>query len=242
MTERRSRGRRIGRLVIRTLMALVALLVVGVASLWLITRETMGAAPEGARLARMQRSPQWRDGVFRNRLARVDGPYSRMGGEFFFRGSAHRTPDSACTSGRRRAAGYCDARASGLGVTWLGHSTLLLEIDGKRVLIDPVWGERASPFTFAGPKRFFAPPLPLAELPDVDAVVISHDHYDHLDMETIKALVGRNVRFAVPLGVGAHLESWGVAPQNITELDWWEETAASGLTLTATPARHFSGR
>ena len=240
--RRRSLPRRIARGVIRTLMVLVALLVVGATSLWLIARETMGAAPEGARLARMQRSPQWRDGVFRNRLPRVDGPYSRMVGEFFFGGSDYRTPDSAIAIIPRTAADYRDGPATGLRVTWLGHSTLLLEIDGKRVLIDPVWGERASPFTFAGPKRFFAPPLPLTELPDVDVVVISHDHYDHLDMETIKALVGRHVRFAVPLGVGAHLESWGVPASNITELDWWEETTAAGLTLTATPARHFSGR
>src|SRR5688500_9333790 len=97
MTERRRRSRRVGRLVVRTLMALGASLVIGVASLWLIARETMGAAPEGARLARMQRSPQWRDGVFQNRLPRVDSPYSRMVGEFFFGGSAHRTPDSAIT-------------------------------------------------------------------------------------------------------------------------------------------------
>src|SRR5687768_10005647 len=168
-TERhRSLPRRIARAAIRTLMVLVALLVVGATSLWLIARETMGAAPEGARLARVQRSPQWRDGAFRNRLPRVDGPYSRMVGEFFFGGSDHRTPDSAITIVPRTAADYRDAPASGLRVTWLGHSTLLLEIDGKRVLIDPVWGERASPFTFAGPKRFFAPPLPLSDLPDVD--------------------------------------------------------------------------
>ena len=242
-TERhRSLPRRIARAVIRALVVLVALLAVGAASLWLIARETMGAAPEGARLARMQGSPQWRDGVFRNRLPRVDGPYSRMVGEFFFGGSEFRTPDSPITIVPRTAADYRAAPASGLRVTWLGHSTLLLEIDDKRVLIDPVWGERASPFTFAGPKRFFAPPLPLDQLPDVDVVVISHDHYDHLDMETIKALIGRNVRFAVPLGVGAHLESWGVPSSNITELDWWEEMTAAGLTLTATPARHFSGR
>jgi L-ascorbate metabolism protein UlaG (beta-lactamase superfamily) len=133
-------------------------------------------------------------------------------------------------------------RTAELRVTWLGHSTLLLEIDGHRVLIDPVWGERASPFSFMGPQRFYAPLLPLAELPPIDAVIISHDHYDHLDVPTVKALATRGVQWVVPLGVGAHLESWGVAAGQITELDWWGNTVVQGLTVTATPARHFSGR
>ena len=93
-----------------------------------------------------------------------------------------------------------------------------------------------------GPERFFAPPLPLAELPAVDVVVISHDHYDHLDVPTVKALVARGVRWVVPIGVGAHLRAWGVAERDVTELDWWEAADVRGLTVTATPARHFSGR
>jgi L-ascorbate metabolism protein UlaG (beta-lactamase superfamily) len=116
---------------------------------------------------------------------------------FTFGGSEHRTPDAPVPFVRRAAADYRTPPASGLRVTWLGHSTLLLEIDGRRVLVDPVWGERASPFTFLGPKRFFAPPLPLAELPAVDAVVISHDHYDHLDVPTVQALAARGVRWVV---------------------------------------------
>jgi L-ascorbate metabolism protein UlaG (beta-lactamase superfamily) len=143
---------------------------------------------------------------------------------------------------RRSGADFATPPASGLRVTWLGHSTLLLELDGARVLIDPVWGERASPFTFAGPRRFFAPPLPIEQLPWVDAIVLSHDHYDHLDLPTVKALASRGERWIVPLGVGAHLRAWGIAPARITELDWWDSTAAGALTITATPARHFSGR
>jgi L-ascorbate metabolism protein UlaG (beta-lactamase superfamily) len=222
--------------------ALVALLAVGAGTLWLAAREALGGSVEGTRLARAERSPQWRDGRFRNRLPRVDAPMKRMLTEFVFGGSEYRTPDAPMTVVARRRADYDAPPASGLRVSWLGHSTLLLEIDGRRVLIDPVWGQRASPFTFLGPERFFAPPLPLDELPAVDVVVISHDHYDHLDLPTVKALAARGARFAVPLGVGAHLRRWGVPERNLRELDWWEADTLAGLTLTATPARHFSGR
>lgn len=124
----------------------------------------------------------------------------------------------------------------------MGHSSVLAEIDGQRVLFDPVWGERCSPFPFAGPKRLHPVPLPLAALGPVDVVVISHDHYDHLDMPTIRELAGTDTVFAVPLGVGAHLERWGVSTDRLRELDWQESTRVGGLTLTATPARHFCGR
>jgi L-ascorbate metabolism protein UlaG (beta-lactamase superfamily) len=132
--------------------------------------------------------------------------------------------------------------ASGLRLTWLGHATVLAEIDGRRVLFDPVWGERCSPFRFAGPRRFHPMPLPLAELGELDAVVISHDHYDHLDMPTIRALNASGVPLLVPLGVGAHLEHWGTDPARITELDWHQSHRVAGLTFTATPGQHFCGR
>ncbi len=121
---------------------------------------------------------------------------------------------------------------------------MLVEIDGMRVLTDPVWGERASPLSFAGPKRFQPVPVPISGLPPLDAVIVSHDHYDHLDYPTILELAKLEVPFVTSLGVGAHLESWGVAPERITELDWWEsvELAATGLTITAGPSQHFSGR
>ena len=137
---------------------------------------------------------------------------------------------------------WAKSAASGLRVTWLGHSTLFLEIDGVRVLTDPVWGQRASPLAFAGPKRFHPPPVPLAEMPPLDAVIVSHDHYDHLDRGTIRSLARTNVPFITSLGVGAHLERWGVPAHRVTELDWWEEASVGRLTITAAPAQHFSGR
>jgi L-ascorbate metabolism protein UlaG (beta-lactamase superfamily) len=93
-----------------------------------------------------------------------------------------------------------------------------------------------------GAQALLPAPIPLAELPPIDLVVISHDHYDHLDMTTVRALAGKGTHFAVPLGIGSHLEKWGVDPKNISELDWNESAAVAGLTVTATPARHYSGR
>jgi L-ascorbate metabolism protein UlaG (beta-lactamase superfamily) len=133
--------------------------------------------------------------------------------------------------------------ASGLRVTWLGHSTVLVEVDGTTVLTDPMWSERASPSTWIGPKRFHAPPIALADLPRVDAVVVSHEHYDHLDETAVRALAARGVPFHVPLGIGAHLAAWGVPAAQIVEHDWWQDARLpGGVRLVATPARHFNGR
>jgi L-ascorbate metabolism protein UlaG (beta-lactamase superfamily) len=134
--------------------------------------------------------------------------------------------------------------ASGLRATWLGHSTVLIEIDGVRLLTDPVWGLRASPSQLAGPKRFQPMPVSLKQLPPIDAVILSHDHYDHLCYPTVKTLAKMGTRFITSLGVGAHLQAFGVAAENITELDWWENTriAGSEVEVTAAPSQHFSGR
>lgn len=124
----------------------------------------------------------------------------------------------------------------------LGHSTILLSLEGRHWLIDPVFSERASPFTWAGPKRFHAPPISLDDLPEIDGVIISHDHYDHLDEASIRQLSGKTTQFIVPVGVDKHLLSWGVDSSAITALDWWQQTTVGPVSVTATPARHFSGR
>ncbi|MFC5992863.1 MBL fold metallo-hydrolase [Pseudonocardia hispaniensis] len=135
------------------------------------------------------------------------------------------------------------AAAGTLALTWFGHSSVLVEIDGRRVLADPVWGERVSPSPLIGPRRLHPVPAPLSELPPVDAVLISHDHYDHLDLPTVRALTqsGR-APFVVPLRVGAHLRRWGVPAERIIELDWGGRTQVAGLSITCAEARHFSGR
>ncbi len=127
-------------------------------------------------------------------------------------------------------------------VTWYGHSAFLIEMEGKRILIDPMLSSTASPLPF-GSKRFgYQRPIPLEELTKIDAVILSHDHYDHLDYPTIKALKEEVGHFYTALGVGSHLKRWGVAEEKITELDWWEGVGFKGLKLVACPARHFSGR
>lgn len=140
------------------------------------------------------------------------------------------------------AAVYKKKPASGLRITWIGHSSLLIEIDGKRILTDPVWSERASFMSSIGPKRFFEAPLPLDQLPLLDAVLISHDHYDHLDKETIKFFAGSKIQFFCSLGVAQYLEKWGINANFITEMDWGDSVLLGDVVMTAQPARHFSGR
>ncbi len=124
----------------------------------------------------------------------------------------------------------------------LGHSTLLLWMAGEFWLTDPVFSERASPFQFMGPKRFHQPPISLADLPPIKGVILSHNHYDHLDKDSILKLLAKVDHFIVPLGVGSDLVKWGADEANVTELDWWEAITLAQVTLTATPAQHFSGR
>ena len=124
----------------------------------------------------------------------------------------------------------------------LGHSTVLLKLDGRFWLTDPVFSERASPVQWAGPKRFHAPPITLDELPPLAAVVLSHDHYDHLDRETVRVLAAKTEVFLTPLGVGDRLVRWGVPRDKVRQLDWWDDVELDGVRFTATPSQHFSGR
>jgi L-ascorbate metabolism protein UlaG (beta-lactamase superfamily) len=124
----------------------------------------------------------------------------------------------------------------------LGHSTMLLKLDGRFWLTDPVFSERASPFQWMGPKRFHAPPIAIEDLPPLAGVILSHDHYDHLDHASILRLAAKTEVFITPLGVGDRIIAWGVDPGRVRQLDWWQQTQIKGLRLTAGPARHFSGR
>lgn len=128
-------------------------------------------------------------------------------------------------------------------ITWFGHSAFLLQMHGKNILLDPMLGKFASPFQFIGPQRYSdSLPCSIDDLPHIDVVVISHDHYDHLDYPSIRQLARKTTMFFVPLGLAAHLRRWGVRDDQITELDWWDERDYEGLTLACTPSRHFSGR
>jgi L-ascorbate metabolism protein UlaG (beta-lactamase superfamily) len=209
--------------------------------------KSLGRRPDGARLERIRASARWAGERFHNvypvqpglRDPNVPMPTITE----FLCGGERRVPRKPLPSMSPLDAWKRDT-ASGLRATWLGHSTVLIEIDGVRVLTDPVWGPRASPSRLAGPKRFQPIPVPLRSMPTLDLVVISHDHYDHLDYQTIRELAKLEVPFVTSLGVGAHLEAWGVPPGRIVELDWWEsyESPVNGLTVTAAPSQHFSGR
>jgi L-ascorbate metabolism protein UlaG (beta-lactamase superfamily) len=201
----------------------------------------MGGSPKGERAARVLASPQFRDGRFRNPTQTrsvASGSTGRTVRELLF-GRHRRRPAGPVPLVTAPTA----ATTSGLHITWYGHSSTLVEMEGARVLLDPVWGDRASPSSLIGPRRMHEPPRPLDELPRLAAIVISHDHYDHLDLASVRVLERtQSAPFVVPLGVGAHLERWKIPSSRIIELDWDESTEVGGLRITAAAAQHFSGR
>lgn len=133
-------------------------------------------------------------------------------------------------------------QAPDLSLWRLGHSTVLMKLEGKFWLTDPVFVERASPLSFAGPKRFHAPTIAPEDLPEIEAVILSHDHYDHLDHDTVRTIEPKVRHFLAPLGVGERLLAWGIPASKVQQFDWWEETQIGAVKLVATPAQHFSGR
>ncbi|MFE9691780.1 MBL fold metallo-hydrolase [Micromonospora sp. NPDC005806] len=205
----------------------------------------LGGRLTGARAERAARSPRFRDGTFHNPSSTrtmVADPGRNLLKELVF-GKQKRRPDSPVPLLRPTDDPTPTDTGQELAVVWYGHASALLEIEGHRVLLDPVWSDRCSPSALVGPRRIHQPPVRLEELPRLDAILISHDHYDHLDMATVCALLAQqSAPFLVPLGVGAHLERWGVPEERIVELDWSESHRVGGLTLTATAAQHFSGR
>ena len=229
------RGRRVAAIAL----AILGALGVGVA-LTLTGCQSFGEHASGERLARIQQSPEWHGDQFTN----PQPMWSDLRDAFLhaLAGGPDVEPAAPVPVAHTDPAALAVAPASGLRVTWFGHSSTLVEIDGRRLLTDPVWSERASPVAWAGPHRWYPPTIALAQLPPVDAVLISHDHYDHLDTATIIAMRGWHNIFIVPLGIGAHLARWGIPAQRIVELDWWQSTRVGALTVTLVPARHASGR
>ncbi|HET9204757.1 MAG TPA: MBL fold metallo-hydrolase [Burkholderiaceae bacterium] len=201
-----------------------------------------GGELSGERLARARANAHYRDGKFVNPLP--PAPYTLayvrdlLAGQFG--GNEEREPPVPLPV-VRVAASSLQSAAPGLRAFWIGHSSVYVEIDGQRLLIDPVFSDHASPFAF-GPRRFHPPPIALHELPKIDAVLITHDHYDHLDMRTAQQLATRGTLFLVPLGIGAHLERWGVPAAQIRDLEWGQEHKVGTVRVVSTPSRHYSGR
>jgi len=201
-----------------------------------------GTAPEGQRLTRMEASHQW--DVEAEAFENPEPMWNDVWGMFgeALDADEHGRPSTPLPVEAVDATRFAKPPESGLRVTWLGHSTMLIELEGRRFLTDPIWGRRTGPLTWLGPERWYDPPLAFDDLPTLDGVIISHDHYDHLDHPTIVRLAEMDVPFVAPLGVGAHLAYWGVPEERIVELDWWETHELGGVEVTATPARHASGR
>ncbi|MFJ3790921.1 MBL fold metallo-hydrolase [Kitasatospora sp. NPDC090091] len=230
------------------LLALAALVAGAGAAAWSLRDlpAAFGRRPDGEQDERVRNSPQYRDGVFHNAPSTVAGTEAAPGVDrdgmrrmlFQREGRVPTRPVPTV-----RPAGGPQPAAEGVEVTWYGHASALVEVEGARVLLDPVWSDRCSPAAHVGPKRLHPVPVELEELPQVDAVLISHDHYDHLDMATVKRLVrSQSAPFAVPLGIGSHLRRWGVPEHRIIELDWNETCTLGELAVTLTAAHHFSGR
>lgn len=198
----------------------------------------------GERLARVQASSQFAHGRFRNPSglgADLNGNMLEIMREFVF-GAGARRPQAKIPLVDPRPT-WAVPPASGWRVTWFGHSALLLEIAGARILIDPMFGPRASPAPVFG-TRWHAPPLSIAELPPIDLVLMSHDHYDHFDAGSVRQLAHRDIPVLTSLGVGARFESHGWKRSLVHELDWWERYTVPehDIEIIATPAQHFSGR
>ena len=193
--------------------------------------------------ARYPDSPQFRDGGFRNPVMPKTVGWREMPAvlwRFMFDKPAEASPVaplSVETLTREQLLAAPDRT-----LVRLGHSTVLLKLQGAFWLTDPVFSERASPVQWAGPKRFHAPPIAIDELPPIRGVVLSHDHYDHLDKAAILRLAAKVDHFMAPLGVGNLLIEWGVDPAKVRQLDWWQSTTVDGVRFVATPAQHFSGR
>ena len=205
----------------------------------------IGKKPAGEHLKKLTKSPQWDSGrkKFINRNQKdydqmiKNFDYWRMFKEQFFDDKV-RSPINPLPLEKTDINKFLE---SDFSYVWLGHSTILLRIDQKTILFDPIF-TNAGPVFFVG-KRYAPPAILLKELPQIDYIVISHDHYDHLDFETIKHFIPlKKTKFLTPLGVSSYLLGWGIEPERITELDWWDEVKFGETKFVCTPSQHFSGR
>ena len=225
--------RMIGRILLTILLAVLA--VAAAALLFLYAWPSVGRLPGRAeRESYAARTPFFFDGHFHNKN---EVPTMTGAG---YPASDRRRPKSLLPA--QTPALLQNPEAEDLSFTWLGHSSFLLQLGQRNILVDPVLSDRSSPVSFAGPERFSELPMTADELPSVDVLFISHDHYDHLDYRTIRAIRDRVETFVVPLGIDVILRGWGIDAEKIRPLAWWETLELDGLRLTLTPSQHFTGR
>jgi len=237
---------------VRRSSALLLLTVMG-AVLLLSRCEQFGAIPSGPDHQRMTESPNYNTdqdmfvnevpGVIEEMLAHSGfwaNPRKNLTNNFLFNPNTP-TPDVPLPEVRGPLPSDLRDTFDTVKFTWLGHATVLASINGKTILFDPVFSESAAPVSWAV-KRYQPPAIDIDQLPPIDFIVISHDHYDHLDMNAVKFFRESDTRFLVPLGVASHLEYWGIGRDRVTEFDWWQSRNISGITFTCAPAQHFSGR
>ncbi|NMM47783.1 MBL fold metallo-hydrolase [Marinigracilibium pacificum] len=220
---------------------LILILVTLGTTIFLYTSPQFGQIPEGKDLERIELSPNYLNGIFVNLIKTEVGSFKKMIKtlpDFFNGKNGEPKTKIPVKFGNSKAI----ATDTSTHITWYGHSAFLIEIEGKRILIDPMLGETAAPVSFGASRFPYQKPIPIEELTNIDAIIISHDHYDHLDYPTIEKLKKHTAHFFTALGVGSHLKSWGIPQEKITELDWWESIKYKELNLVSCPARHFSGR
>ncbi len=206
-------------------------------------QSTFGKDPAEARLDRIKDSPHYRDGVFQNleqtAVMRENASYVGMMNDFFHKDKAN-IPPQALPSVQTDLKALSDEKPT---IVWFGHSSYLIKSQGVTILVDPVFSGNASPVSFFGKSFPGSDVYGVDDMPNIDCLILSHDHYDHLDYKTITQLIPKVKKFYTALGVGAHLERWGAPADKIVEFDWWEhQSVAPEIDLTAVPARHFSGR
>jgi L-ascorbate metabolism protein UlaG (beta-lactamase superfamily) len=197
------------------------------------------------RIKRLQNSSQYKDGKFVNPIeAPIMAPDSTWSyiKKRFFSSRIDPEPTGKVPVKTIQQNEWTGINNESLFFAWLGHSSILIAVDGKKILVDPVLEKRASPFSMIGPRRFHPTPATAKGLPPIDVVLITHDHYDHLEEPTIKQLDSKTSLFLVPLGIGELLEDWGISPKKIVELDWWEHYKVGSIKFIATPAVHYARR
>ena len=198
------------------------------------------------RKARIQSSPQSQNGAFVNPNGVAIKLFSQESWEtmkeYIFGKRIDPKPLIDLPIHRLHPEQWKNHLAEEFSFSWLGHSSILISMENHLILVDPVLEERASLFSWIGPKRFHPSPVTAEEFPEIDVVLITHDHYDHLEKSTLVTINGKVKHFVVPLGIGALLENWGINPEKITELDWWETYSSGSLKFHATPAVHYASR